>query len=339
MKRLVKLAMIAMVSMMIATSCQQNGNDGFNAVEDDEMVVQELATGEDEEILFDAAIDDGSEENIVNGFGSSGSSLGKVSAPIDTVLNFGRRFDRHPRRIVKDIRRIGQDTIFVSLSRLFRGVFVIVEKGQDTTGTRPIIIHRKRMAHVVKRNAIYVKRDSDRDTDAITDRPHRRWKLASVSMGAGHSVPEPSIRFNELTITSSGGVNITITEPLDTFFDTRDDLPTFVPGEEVTVQVKLTNSTLNPVDPFGTGATETLLLHHGANRDHHGRKFFDYVGTDPVTGDQIYEGTWTVEQAPGHVYHAVVDAIDNGTIYDNDASTFPYNSTTWGTPYRVVESK
>ncbi len=339
MKYLLKLAMIAAMLMMIATSCQKDGTDSLGAVEDDETIVQELAKSDEEELLYDAAIDDIDEARMFDGYNSFSNGMGKIAAPIDTVLRFGRRFDPHPRRVVREVRRIGEDSIFVSVSRVFQGVFVIFEKGEDSTGTRPIIIHRKRMRHAVKRNAIYV-RNRDTRADVTTDlAPHHRWQLAAVSMAAGHSVPESSIRIHEVNITSTGGVDMTLTHPLDTFFDSRDDLPTFVPGEEVKVVVKLTNTTLNPVDPVGNGSTETLLLHFGANRHHHARKRFEYVGTDPATGDQIYQGTWVVRQRPGHTYHAVFDAIDNGTIYDSDATTFPYNSTTWGIPYRVVEAK
>jgi hypothetical protein len=51
-------------------------------------------------------------------------------------------------------------------------------------------------------------------------------------------------------------------------------------------------------------------------------------------GMNVYEGNWVVGQWPG-IHHAVIDIIDNGTIFDDDINTYPYNSTTWSTPYKV----
>nr|NIT55471.1 hypothetical protein [Fodinibius sp.]NIY24055.1 hypothetical protein [Fodinibius sp.] len=103
----------------------------------------------------------------------------------------------------------------------------------------------------------------------------------------------------------------------------------------VSIRVKLENTTSNPF--IGSdGASETVLLHYGRNRYHHARKRFTFMGTDPVTGYNVYEGFWHVGQQPFRVRHAIVDAIDNGTIYDNDKNLYPYNSTTWSAPYRVT---
>ena len=129
---------------------------------------------------------------------------------------------------------------------------------------------------------------------------------------------------------------IVFTDPLNTFLNLPDDIPTFSIGELITIKVLLENTTSNPVlDPNGSGATETALLHFGCNRHHRARKRFDFVGTDPNTGYNMYKGTWHVGQQPFRIRHAIIDAIDNGTIYDNDPNAFPYNSTTWSTPYRV----
>ncbi len=336
MKRLTNLTIVLLLALAMLTNCQKDSDSGVNTIESDEFTIQELAESEDEDLLYDLGIDDQDEANMFDGYSSFDGGLGKITAPIDTILRFGRRIeDRGLRRL--DIRRVAPDTFKVFVAREFAGAFVIFEKGEDSTGTRPIIIHRKRLRHVVKRNAIYVKKE--RETDSahdISNRLHRNWKLAAVSMSAGNSVPNHTIQMNEITITSSSGENMVITDPLNNLFYSRDDLPTFVPGDSVTVQVKLSNTTANPVDIEGNGSTEKVLLHFGVNRHHHARKRFHYVGVDPATGDNVYEGGWVIKQRPGRAYHAIIDAIDNGTIHDSNAETFPYNSTTLGTIYRVV---
>lgn len=254
------------------------------------------------------------------------SSFGKVFTPIDSVKRFGRKVLQRPRRVITDVQRIGPDTIRVFTAREFVGQFVIFSKPDDST----VVRYTKPLRHVVRRVALYVRRNPNE----VTGR--RGWELAEVSLGQGNSVPMATIQIKEITITGSGGVSVVYTNPLHTMLSVPDDILLFSPGETVTVQVKLSNSTLNPVDPLGNGSTETVLLHFGVNRQHHARKRFEYVGVDPVTGDQVYEGSWTIGQQPFRLRHAVVDAIDNGTIFDDDATTYPYNSTTWSAPYRVI---
>lgn len=320
MKRLFGLIIVSAILSIILSACEKNTST--QAVEDDESVVTQMAQNDEEDYLLDEGIDDVSEDNMFDGY----RSFGKVSSPIDTVFRFGRIVHQRPRRIVSDIRRISPDSIVVFVAREFDGRFIVIEKADDSTFVR----HQKPLRHVVRRKAVYVKRNSDTGG--------RPWKLASVSLGQGNSVPNATIQINEISINSSGGASVIFTDPLQTLLEISEDILTFVPGEEVTVQVKLSNSTVNPVDPFGNGSTETVLLHYGVNRRHHARKRFEYAGSDPLTGDQVYQGTWTIGQEPLRVYHAVVDAIDNGTIYDDDGTTYPYNSVTWSAPYRVVET-
>lgn len=186
---------------------------------------------------------------------------------------------------------------------------------------------------MVKRKAIFVKRHLN---DHISDNPGRgRWRLQAVTLGAGASHPVRTIQIHEVVIYHSSGDSIVFTNPLETFLTVPDDIPTFDQGEMVMIRIKLENGTPNPV--IGQdGATETLLLHYGRNIHNHARKRFTFVGTDPSTGYNVYEGSWQVGPQPFRLRHAIVDAIDNGTIYDDDASTYPYNSATWSSPYRVT---
>lgn len=320
MKRLIGLVVIALLAMLLVVGCEKDASQPV--VQNDETVVTQMAQSEDDEYLFDEGIDDGSENNMYDGY----SSFGKVSTPIDSVKRFGRLVHQRPRRVITDVQHIGPDTMSVFTAREFTGQFVIISKPDDST----VVRYTKPLRHVVRRVALYVRRNPNE----VTGR--RGWELAEVSLGQGNSLPRATIEIKEIAITSSGGVNVVYTHPLHTMLSIPEDILLFSPGDTVTVQVKLLNSTPNPVDPLGNGSTETVLLHYGVNRQHHARKRFEYVGVDPLTGDQVYQGSWTIGQQPFRLRHVVVDAIDNGTIFDDDTATYPYNSTTWSAPYRVI---
>ncbi|RMF60108.1 MAG: hypothetical protein D6748_04820 [Calditrichaeota bacterium] len=328
MRRLAYLFLIGLLSMFLMMSCQKD-SDPLVSEGADDMEIQELASSDEDDYLFDLAIDDGSEDAIING--NTGNGFGKIETPLDSVVRFGRHINRRGiRRVV--IERIAPDTVRVALSRELRGRFVIVENVlNDSSQTDTFVVHRKPLTHVVRRVALYVRRDRGNDFPTMG----RRWKLYSLSMGQGNSVPYHTIQISEVQVFTSEGDTLTFSNPLHSMFNV-DNIPTFAPGEEVTVRVRLKNMTTNPVDPQGNGATETVILHYAVNRHHHARKFFEFVEIDPVTDEHIYQGTWTVNQQPFRIYHAVIDAIDNGTIYDSDTDMFPYNSTTWSVPYRVA---
>jgi hypothetical protein len=158
-------------------------------------------------------------------------------------------------------------------------------------------------------------------------------------MGKGQSRPATTLEIHQLDISTSSGDFYTFSNPLETIFSLPEDLPTILQGDSVTVQVLVSNNSNNPfIDP-NTGATETLLLHYGINRFHRARRQFQYMGVDPNTGLNLFEGSWRVHEPAMRPFHAVIDAIDNGTIYDSDGDMYPYNSATWGLPYRVVLNK
>jgi hypothetical protein len=128
---------------------------------------------------------------------------------------------------------------------------------------------------------------------------------------------------------------VEINDPLE-YFQTRESVFTFSNGTTVNVKVWVENTTENPVYfPDGSGQTEIVRLHHARHRWHryHGIKYFSYLGQED--GLNVYEGNWIVGEWPG-VHHAVIDVIDNGTIFDDDVTKYPYNSTTWSSPYKVT---
>lgn len=335
------------IGLFLIAGCEKNStptSNEYSNLTDEELVEQSLLNEDDpdfaevQDYLVDWGIDDGSEDNMYDGFStfSPGSFLPKVMNPIDNVIRFGRKINRRAPRTVL-IRRISEDSILVNLERVLVGRFFIFQM-LDSGSTPPdtVVIHTKPLTHRVMRKSIFVRRSSN---DELARFPRRRWKLAAVSLGNGMSRPEPTVEIHELNIESSGGTSLTFTNPLETMLSIPGDLPTFAQGEIVTVVALVSNSSSNPVFNPTTGATETVLLHFGLNRFHHARKRFQYMGVDPATGYSIYEGEWTIHEPANRPFHAVVDVIDNGTIYDDDVETYPYNSATWGCPYRVVLSK
>lgn len=335
MKRLGIFFVIGLLSMFAIIGCEKDSSSTMDDKTLSQMELQESALDEENDYLMDWGIDDGDENNMYDGFSTFSSSMEfpKIMDPINNVARFGRKINNRFRRQVI-FTRINEDSALVSITRELRGNFVSFEKiDYDTTDPDTLALYRKPLRHIVKRKAIFVKRNSD---DQYEDNPGRgRWKLQAVTLGDGKSYPTNTIQIHEVVIHNSAGDSIVFTDPLETFLSVPEDIPTFNTGEMVTIRVKLENTTGNPFKG-PDGATETLLLHYGINRFHHARKRFTYMGIDQATGDNVYEGFWRIGQQPYRVRHAIVDAIDNGTIYDNNEDDYPYNSTTWGAPYRVV---
>lgn len=326
MKRLALFLMTSLVLMFATIGCEK---DTGSAVDDEtqaQMELQDAVHDEENDYLLDWGIDDGDESNMFSFSPSFG--FPKIMDTIPNVVRFGRRVNHRFRREVI-ITRLNPDSILVSITRKLDGRFVIasLDTTQDT-----VIIYRKPLTHIVKRRAIFVKRHPN----IPDDNPGRgRWKLRAVTLGAGASDSVRTIQIHQVTVYNSAGDSIVFANPLETWLTVPDDIPTFHRGEMVTIRVMLENNTPNPlIGP--DGASETVLLHYGRNRSHHDRKRFTFVGADPVSGYNVYEGIFHVGQQPFRVRHAIVDAIDNGTIFDDDASVYPYNSTTWSAPYRVM---
>jgi hypothetical protein len=343
MKKIMLNLIIIALGLFLVVGCEKDStptSGDYSNLTDQELVEQSLLNENDPEFediqdyLVDWGIDDGSEANMYNGFSTFGDGLNlpKILSPIDNVIRFGRKINqRFPRKIV--YRRISEDSIAVSIERVLAGRFFIFQK-LDTlsTETDSFKVYTKPLTHRVRRNTIFVRRTNDE----IIRHPRRRWRLAAISLGDGISHPDPIVEIHQVTVESSGGTSLVFTDPLGTMLSIPDDLPTFTQGEVVTITTLVSNSSANPVINHSTGATETLLLHFGLIRIHRARKQFQYMGVDPTTGYHIYQGQWTVHEPAYRAFHAVVDVIDNGTIYDDDSEMYPYNSATWGCPYRVL---
>lgn len=122
------------------------------------------------------------------------------------------------------------------------------------------------------------------------------------------------------------------TDSSSNYFVVPDGLPGFTQGDEVLVEAEITNTNEAGYEP-----ASYVFLHRpggilGRTRD---LMFDDGTHGDLVAGDGIYSRTYTILHDPGH-YTAAVDVIDAATFLDESA---PYNSSAWGMPYIVSESR
>lgn len=331
--------MIVIMGLFLINSCEKDSESALSDEMIEEQAIRDMAQNEDSEesdYLADWGIDDGQEQNMYDGYSTfSPGSFPKILSPIDNVLRFGRKLNRGiPRTIV--LRRISPDSILLYLDRVWVGQFFIFQDlNNNDTPPDTFALYRKPLVHSVKKTAIFTKRFND--ANALQD-PRRRWKLSAISLGEGKSLPEATVEIHQVDINTSSGENYNFTDPSE-LLSIPDDLPIAMRGETVNITVLVSNATQNPVYHPENGSTETLLLHYGISRFHRARRKFEFKGVDPVSGYNLYEGEWIVHEPALRPFHAVIDVIDNGTIYDDDVETYPYNSATWGFPYRVVVSK
>ena len=338
MKRIMITLMAGLLGIILITGCERDTSSVLTEEQLEDQSIRNTITDEnidESDYLADWGIDDLSEENMYDGFStfSPGTYFPKIMSPIDNVVRFGRKLNRRtPRTLV--IRRISPDSILVQMERVWAGQFFIFQR-LDTANTPPdtVVIYRKPLIHVVQRNAIFVPRVEDQE--AMRD-PQRRWKLSAISLGYGESRPAPTVEIHQVEVNGSNGTHLLFTNPLRTMLSIPGDLPTFITGETVTITILVSNNTANPVLNPNTGASETALLHFGVNRFHRARRQFAYLGVDPNTGHNIYQGEWIVHEPLRRPFHAIIDVLDSGTIYDDDTQVYPYNSVTWGVPYRVT---
>jgi hypothetical protein len=326
----------ASLILMILLGCEKDPNSAISEEELELSAIEEIVMDENNEYLIDWGVDDLDETNMYDGFSTFG--LGKLMIPLNNVFRFGRKIERRvPRTLI--IRRISRDSVLVISERVLLGQFVVFDKISNTnTNTDTFGITRKPLKHSVKRKAIFVRKNLP-SLSAIDD-PRQRFKLAAISLSEGESRPYSTVQIEQIDIESTNGYEASFINPMETILSVPEELPTFIINDIVTITALISNSTTNPVeiDP-GTGSTETLLLHFGVNQNQRARKRFKFIGIDPVSGFNKYQGTWKVREPVRRPYHCVIDAIDNGTIYDDDNETYPYNASTWGCPYRVVWSQ
>ena len=307
------------ITIFVGCSTDTNGIDNTQS-----QTEQEIQTVIDDSLdLYFDGLDDFSEDNFLSDEPNwlSSTSLNKVS---ETKVRFGRIKTKpveHRIDIITDTDSTATAYLYVK----FEGNF-IAKKYQRDEDTTSISRYVKPLTHEIER-IIHLKKRTNAEA------ARRNWRIVDISFADGQS-PINTVQIEELTIMAVGIDTVTITDPLNYFMNGADMfiLPRFT---EVKLQVKVRNTTSNPVVfPENTESTESVRLQYGRNRlGNFARTNFDWISKD---GDlNVYEGKWIVRQFRG-LHHAIIDVINNGTIFEEDAETYPYVSNTWATPYRVT---
>ncbi len=232
-------------------------------------------------------------------------------------IKFGRKgsFTLENLNVTKNENRLLEAVVAHS----FDGNFFIVAK--DTANPTSVgTLYKKEMKNTVARRALFKQ-------IAHTKNRRKNWKLHGIS-GSELVSENCTITIDQVKIIASNSQSWTITNPMD-FFTTIAEIPTFQPKDSIKVYVTLQNTNDFPEKPGST----VLLRYRNDRGMHRARKAFhdDGVYPDEAAGDGIYSGMWIIGHRRG-VFHAFVDVIDNGTLYDDTA---PYNSRAWGIPYAV----
>jgi hypothetical protein len=323
MKHITSLLLITL--LFIVWGCSQDKTPTDSTLNDEDQIMQEILNIENsaDEDYFYADIDEESEENFIEAFDDP---LLKPIIP----LRFGRV---RLQPMVKNIRIVftSDTTAEAHFHKIIRGNFISLVA--DTSETDTVKIYRtvRPMGHEFERIAHFVKRNG-------------RWWLKDFSMVLGNSlgvintadaeIVNSTVQITKLIVEANDEV-IKITDPLE-YFQTRENVFNYPYGTTVNLTVHVSNTTINPVGfPGNPDQTEIVRLHHARHRWRrlHKINMFSYVGQDEEENN-VYKGQWTIGQWPG-VHHAAIDVIDNGTIFNDDINTYPYNSTTWSTPYKV----
>jgi len=324
MKKLSSITLIAL--LLILWGCSKDTVPTDSALSDEDQIMSEILNIEEnaDEDYFYADMDEESEENFSEPFENS------FQKPI-IPLRFGRV---RLRPMVKNIRIVftSDTTAEVHFHKIIRGKFVSLVA--DTSETDTVKLYRtvRPMGHEFERVVHFVKRGD-------------RWMMQDFSMVLGNSLGIINTADTEIVNTTlqimklvveANDESVEITNPLD-YFQTRGNIFSYEQGTTVKLRVHVNNTTINPVGfPGIPEQTELVRLHHARHRLRrlHKIKVFTYAGKDD-NGYNVYEGGWVVGEWRG-VHHAAIDVIDNGTIFDDDVYKYPYNSTTWSTPYKVL---
>ncbi|MFQ5706196.1 MAG: hypothetical protein ACE5HO_02035 [bacterium] len=258
----------------------------------------------------------------VNGFDDNGAQspsynsddLGKQIG----ALKYGRRgkFELESIEIVFDTDTTATATIIHTLN----GEFVIL--AVDTTDTSVVIKPiSKPMTNTITRKA-KLQKVNDTGNELVD------WRITQVSMAVAQS-DDPTIDILEMRIDLPDTLpDIVITDPLNTFMNRHEGIPTLSRGDTIKVFVTLTNTNEFPPEPG-----ETVTLRHRMNRFRHSRKVFNDSGEypDETANDGVFSAFFVIGHRMG-IHHAALDVIDNGTIFDDTA---PYDAVIWASPYKV----
>jgi hypothetical protein len=285
--------MLLGLSSLVAAGCGDNSASPGAGTEDqvDQRAIGDLMTGAVDYFDGGQAL---SEDRVV--IEDTSGKLTPQGAPIESFYFIREITGRDVHREIVIDRVEGQPPIATVTSEIgLEGVFHLFYDDPESIYLPGVI--DKRLQATAHHRARFVRRLGD-------DRLHRGWRLVAIS--GNEILSEPTTKdIVSLEILSSS-VNRTIVDPFELV--RLSDMPTFLPGEEVTLRVTTTD------------AADYVFLHTGFLKDEF----------RPL-GNGVFEGTWRVGERQGR-RHVGVDVIDEDTLFDDQA---PYDSAMWVLHYRV----
>ena len=234
------------------------------------------------------------------------------------------------------------DTIIAHISKEISGTFKVYNI--EDWGVHNIIDSSfKDFTMSGARNIRFVRIDN-------SDNPIHNWRIDAVTPVFASS-PESTVQIQSITIYQSSDdsngsdeVYFQITnDQLDNYFG-RDDLPHFLPGQFVKIEVELLNTNTGELD-------ERTYMHYGRRHGFRYRRYMfddggeiawgphEYHSPDEIADDNTYTGMWRMHGAADgmhpYVYRAFFDVIDEESLLDPDGE---YHSVIIGFPYFVSDS-
>ena len=288
------LLLLGLTSLAFASCSNEKGVTDLtsgNQSQTDEQAVSTLMS--DEDAYFSAGESMAGDQVGVENAGGKQSASG---APIESFYFIRQITDRDVVREVHVEHPQGEPAVAtVATIENLEGIFHLFYDDPDNVYLPGVI--DKPLAARAEHNALFVQRG----------RPHQRhrgWKLAEISGVKIQSIPVTKGILSLEIISQS--VNMVITDPLELL--PLPDLPTFRPGEEVTLRV------------ITSDETDYVFLHTAFLKDEF----------RPVGGG-VFEGTWSVGERRGP-RRVAVDVLDRETLFDDEA---PSDSAIWVLHYRV----
>jgi hypothetical protein len=330
------LLIINAIYLILLWGCSQKSVMAPETAFSDEQAIYELIDNDTElgDIFYDD-LDEASEENFMDM--SMPQMQTGLLKPI-TPWRFGRIGNRPIDRFVT-LEQTSDSTVTAYFRKIMAGRFHIIHKNRQARDTLQVIRVVKQMHHAFQRVAHFAKISQEGDGG---EKLRYRWKLQDFSMVLGNSLGrgidstriKTTLHISKVII----GDTLEITDPLN-YFQNRNNVLTLPPETQVGVTVYVKNNADSTVIfPDNTRSTELVRLHHARHRRYprqNMKAISNFVWLDrDAEGNNIYQGTWVTGTREG-IHHAVIDVIDNGTIMDDDDIVFPYNSTTWSSPYRI----
>lgn len=309
------MALIIMIFIISFSGC--NGDESILTSElDNQEIIAELnkIVESDESIQsFDLNYNEEEAMNFI---------LGKTTTEIFPI-RIGQKMQSVDRNLSLEIKG---DTAYGLLTLNYQGILYILASedslkwGQDST---IIKTYEKEFSTTVKRNIIFVKKDSSMN-------PLNNWKIISVSLAEGGTLTQ-NISIEKLKVFLPDGKIIEIDSPLNYYLYRDESLKSLIPQlvQFQSVEVEVTVKSIYEEEDFVT-------ITHGAAKTFKNMKKKTKMNLvseefDGTYYHRVYKNSWVINQFRGFK-HAIINAFPQKVIKDSE---FPVESKSWGVPYLV----